>query len=143
MPTEKLVAQPVFHSDNAELLFLPEAEILYLTWKKTASSAAIQEAYEYLYRQMQNRQVKYVLIDIGQRGPASEADEIWIMQDFVPRLVHSFQEGLFLAYLLNASHYRQLQTESPNGSMESLSQMLSINYFRDEPAALAWLKAKQ
>ncbi|KAA5543382.1 hypothetical protein [Adhaeribacter rhizoryzae] len=142
MTPENFSAQLLYQSELAELSFLPESGILWLSWKAKASSVIIQEVYEQLFRQMQSRQVKHVLLDVSRRGRATAADETWMMREFVPRLLQFFKEGIYLAYLLDASHYRALKAESPNGSLESLSHLLSMNYFREAGKAFTWLTTK-
>ncbi|GEO05570.1 hypothetical protein AAE02nite_32340 [Adhaeribacter aerolatus] len=142
MSSEKPTVQPLYQSDSAALILLSKPNILWLTWQKKAPSAIIQEVYEQLFRHMQHLQVKHILIDIRQRGRATDADETWMMQEFAPRLMQQFKEGIYLAYLLGAQHYQELKEESPNGTMESLSHLLSLHYFREEQSALAWLGAK-
>jgi hypothetical protein len=142
MTSGNLPAYALYQSGSAELFVLPESGILWLTWKENVPSAVIQEVYDQLFRQMQSHQIKHILIDISRRGRASAADETWMMREFAPRLMELFRAGIYLAYLLNPQHYQELEEESPNGSMESLSQVLSINYFREEKNALDWLVAK-
>ncbi len=142
MTPEKLSAQPLYQTELADLYFLPATNILWLSWKASVSSAVIQEVYEQLFRQMQSRMIKHVLVDVSLRGRATAADETWMMREFVPRLLQFFKEGIHLAYLLNAKHYRELVAESPNDSLESLSPLLSMNYFREESQGFAWLAAK-
>jgi hypothetical protein len=143
MTPAKLPAQTLFRSELAELTFLPAANILWLKWPQQVSSVIIQEVYGQLLRQMHLQKVKHVLVDVSRRGRATATDETWMMQEFVPQLLQQFKEGIYLAYLLDATHYRALKAESPNGSLESLSALLSMNYFRDENQALTWLAAKQ
>lgn len=142
MSSEKSLAQTLYQSEAAALFFLSEPRVLWLTWQQKVPSPIIQEVYEQLFRHMRHLQVKHILIDISQRGRASDADETWMMQEFAPRLLQQFKEGIYLAYLLNAQHYQELKAESPNGTMESLSHLLSLHYFREEQGALAWLAAK-
>ena len=63
------------------------------------------------------------------------------MQEFAPGLRHRFKEGIHLAYLVNDSHYQDLTEESPNANLESLAQLLGMNYFRNEKEALNSLGA--
>jgi hypothetical protein len=142
METRKVTALPIFHSAAADLSLLPKAAVLWLTWKQPVASPVIQEVYGQLFRQMQLRVVKNILIDTRLRGRASEADEIWMMQEFVPQLIQQFGSGLHLAYLIQPAHYLALKAESPNGSMESLSDLMCMNYFQSPDNALGWLSHK-
>jgi hypothetical protein len=127
----------------ATIELITDPGILALSWKYPTSSPVIQQVYEALLHQMQRHQVKHVLVDTRQRGRATDQDEVWMMRQFAPRLIQYFNDGIYLAYLLKPAHYFELQTESPNGSMESLSQLFSMNYFLDTAAAIAWLKQKK
>jgi hypothetical protein len=55
-----------------------------------------------------------------------------MMQKFSPQLLQNFKEGIHLTYLVNDGHYQNLNEESPNASLESLTQLLGMNYFRNE-----------
>ena len=84
---------------------------------------------------------KNILVDASRRSRASLADETWSMQEFAPWLRHRFKEGIHLIYLVDAGNYQDLIAESPNGSLESLTQLLGMNYCRNQKEALNSLGA--
>jgi hypothetical protein len=64
-----------------------------------------------------------------------------LCQEILPTLITRINKTVKLAYVLNASHYRTLQSESPNGEMETYSDLLKMHFFLDESAARQWLQA--
>lgn len=127
----------------AEIHFLPEFNILCLHWQCPVTPAIIRDIYEQLLTHMKYFEVKQLLIDTRLRGRATPGDEVWMMQVFSPRLIKAFSENIHLAYILTPQHFAELQSESPNGSMESLSKLFCMNYFQEEEAGLAWLESKK
>lgn len=132
-----------FDSDAAELRFMPGKNILVLYWKNPVSSLVIRAVYESLLLQMQQKQIKHILIDVRDRGRASYQDEIWMARQFIPRLIKIFDQGIYSACLVSPEHYRELQLECRNKSLESLSELFCLNHFLTIAEALTWLQAKK
>ncbi len=111
-----------------------------LRWDQYTNFAAFQDNYQQLLQFMEMHQLNCAIIDIRGRGEVPYADQIWLCRELLPDLITKVKKTVKLAYVLNTEHFAALQSESPNGDMETYSDLLKMQFFLDVPTARNWLK---
>ncbi|GAA4001126.1 hypothetical protein GCM10022408_10390 [Hymenobacter fastidiosus] len=128
-------------SEPATLLFHPEKQLLEVIWLGPVSSAALRATYRRVLTYVARHPIRRLLFDVRQRNRADWEDEKWVSREFIPRLPKLLAgSGPRLACLLLPALYDALLPESPDGTMTTESELLSLAYFTDRHQALAWLE---
>lgn len=127
--------------NSFKIIYNPDLKILEVAWHHYSGTKDLQDAYWKLADEMRARQVCSVLIDIRERGEVPYADQVWLCQEYLPTIISRIHKQIKLAYVVSPEHYEVLQSESPNGFMETLSELLALNFFIEQPKAVQWLAA--
>ncbi len=110
-------------------------------WERYTDSATFRKNYRQLVQFMGTHELNCALLDVQERGEVPYADQAWLCQEIFPELITQLHKTVKLAYVVNASYFASLQSESPDGGMETYSDLLKMHFFQDESAARQWLKA--
>ncbi|MCA8832140.1 hypothetical protein [Hymenobacter pini] len=117
----------------------PELDITVIRWLRPVSAAELMQGYETLLQH--TRTGCYWLVDVRQRGPASEDDTHWVLTQFVSSLAQHTGQRIYLAFVVAASQLSADQQHS--GSPMVQSAQAHVRLFSDEVPALHWLAGRR
>ena len=126
-----------------QLIRIAKFGIAKVTWQQYINSEYYQKVYWQLADFMENNKLSRAIIDIRGRGEAPYSDQVWLCREFLPAVLPRIKKQLRLAYLVQPDYYQILQAESPDGGMETLSELLTLQIFVEEQVALDWLSQKE
>lgn len=150
-PSLYLAQQPCCGNFQHPLLFMPdfppflavqirpELDVTIIRWLRPVSAAELVQGYEALLHQ--RRIGSYWLVDVRQRGPASEDDTHWVLTQFVGSLAQQTDQRVYLAFLVGAGQLNAEQQAS--GSPMVQDEQAHVRLFSDEPPALQWLAGRR
>ncbi|QNF32018.1 hypothetical protein HUW51_04480 [Adhaeribacter swui] len=118
-----------------------QTRIAELQWDRYTDSKTYQDNYRLLVQVMKAEELNCALLDVRERGEVPYTDQVWVCQKIFPAMLTELNGQVKLAYILNADHFISLQSESPNGEMETFGDLLKIQFFVDERAARRWLQS--
>lgn len=117
----------------------PELDVTIVRWLRPVSAAELMQGYEALLQQP--RAGDYWLVDVRQRGPASEDDTHWVLTQFVSSLAQQTSQRVYLAFLVATGQLNAEQQVS--GSPMVQNEQAHVRLFSDEAPALHWLAGRR
>ncbi|RSK30094.1 hypothetical protein [Hymenobacter metallilatus] len=126
-------------TDLLTLQHRPELGVTEVRWLRPAAAQELQQSYTLVLTSARNR--RYWLLDLRQRGPASEDDTHWVLTQFVPQLAARAHGRVYLAFLVAASQLSPEEQES--GSPMVLTDQAHVRLFANDAPALRWLAGRQ
>lgn len=116
----------------------PELNSTIIRWVRPVTATELMQGYEAVLSLRQPG--CYWLVDVRQRGPASEDDTHWVLTHFVNSLARQVHQRVYLAFLVPAG---QLNAEQQlSGSPMVQNEQAHVRLFSDEPLALQWLASR-
>jgi hypothetical protein len=123
--------------------YRPDLDIVFCRWITRASSEQLQAGYLHLLEKTKVLAVNYWLFDLRSRGPASPADQSWLLQNFFPKVEATLKGHHFFAYLVTPSHYAYVRDTVGMPLLQRYSARSSIYVFDSEQKAINWLTASR
>ncbi|RSK49296.1 hypothetical protein [Hymenobacter rigui] len=132
----------IIASDTPDLLtmqYRPELGVMDVRWLRPVAARELQQSYSMALEAAPA--TRYWLLDLRQRGPASEDDTHWVLTQFVPDLAARTRGRVYLAFLVAASQLSPEEQEA--GSPMVLTDQAHVRLFAAEEPALHWLAGRQ
>lgn len=129
--------------DNLNITYRPDLNILYCRFVQPGTSAQLKAGYENAFKVAKEHQISFWLFDLRRRGPARPEDEIWLLDQFFPRVEAESKRQNFMAYLISPSHYNHVREVLGLERVETYSPLTHIKLFDAEEQALEWLTRNQ
>lgn len=128
--------------DSAELTIRHDKNVLLGTWHRPVASADLQRGYEALLTAARQQAARFWLLDLRLRGVSSEDDTLWVLEDFLPRLLPALGGPVFIAFLIPEA---QLSTagDPADGELMAATPSYHVRLFASEKAAGAWLARRR
>lgn len=117
----------------------PELAVAIIRWLRPVSAAELQQGYHLLLQQA--RPGQYWLVDLRQRGPASEDDTHWVLTQFVGSLAQQTGQRVYLAFLVAPGQLSAEEQQS--GSPMVQNEQAHVRLFSEETPALHWLASRR
>lgn len=117
----------------------PELAVAIIRWLRPVSAAELHQGYQALLHQAQTGQ--YWLVDLRQRGPASEDDTHWVLTQFVGTLARQTGQRVYLAFLVAPGQLNAEEQQS--GSPMIQNEQAHVRLFSEETPALHWLASRR
>lgn len=119
--------------------------MLIARWLRQTTEAEMHAGYHTLLEAAVEHACPYWLIDTRRREHANQQGSQWMMDEFFPLLPQRLPGGpVFLAYLFQPSHLRDLETDARVPSLSYFEgRPYRVQRFSEEQAAVAWLDAAQ
>lgn len=118
-----------------------QTRIAEFRWNRYTDSDSFRENYQLLVQFMVTNAFNCAIINVRERGEVSYADQAWLCHEIFPELITQINKTVKLAYVVNEEYFKNLQSESPSGDMETYGDLLKMQFFLDESAARQWLRA--
>ncbi|MET4108900.1 hypothetical protein [Hymenobacter sp. UYP22] len=117
----------------------PELAVAIIRWLRPVSAAELQQGYHQLLQHAQTGY--YWLVDLRQRGPASEDDTHWVLTQFIGCLARQTGQRVYLAFLVTAGQLNAEEQQS--GSPMVQNEQAHVRLFGEEAPALHWLASRR
>ncbi|TGE05231.1 hypothetical protein [Hymenobacter fodinae] len=127
--------------DSVELLYRPDLQILTARWMHPVAAPELVRGYEATLHKAKQHRARYWLLDVRDRGPASEDDTEWVLAEFLPRLHQQLGGRVYVCFLLAASQLSAAEQEE--GAPLVANEQYHVRLFTAETPALAWLSRRQ
>lgn len=120
--------------------FRADLGILFIRWKRKASSEQLREAYLHCLNEGAPLRNRFWFLDLRQRGAANPEDEQWILNAFFPLLENTIPGSHYFAYLVSPTHQNAIDRTVGLLSVADYSEHTKIQVFNAENHAINWLR---
>ena len=137
----RITMQTMYLENYLAFVHRADLQIMFLRWLTAVNSAQLRHGYEEALRKALEFEVRYWLFDLRGRGPASEEDEAWLMNNYFPRADKQFEQPNYFAYLISPSHQKQALLFDKVKKVSAGNCRIQV--FTAEQEALKWLQDLQ
>ncbi|TXK52192.1 hypothetical protein FVR03_01870 [Pontibacter qinzhouensis] len=126
----------------ADLVYLPDTEVLMLRWKEKPDTTSFKKEYMMAFQFVAKYpHIRYYCTDLTKSGAFERDQELWLttyFYDTVNKLLHA---DVFAAVVFSEKHFNAIVHNYMLQAANAKHNFIHFNYFTLLPEALHWLRS--